>query len=372
MEYIVKEVSSQKEFKDFCQFQHRLYSSVPTFVPTLDRCQRKALSESPSQKYCAHKLLLAYDSKGNVAGRCCAMVNLRYNILYNTKKMQFGWTDFVEDYDAFKALMDSAVEWGRSQGATEIFGPFEHNSVIREGVLVEGFANMTQAFASFNPPYYARFVERYGFKKDVDLVQYRISGLSGVPDSLPDMSRRVLEETNMKIVGWSWLLRHKSLAAECFSALSQSLLGNHDFVPLTDAELSDFMRAARFFVLSGLSFALIDPNGHIAALAMASADLSSALKKADGSLSLFDKFRIVRSQLKFQDVDFFLVWTAPEYDKEGLSAVCYNRLVESLRDKDVRHCITRPIYEDEPSAKVWDSYIGKELYSRRRLYRMSI
>ena len=46
MQYTVREVGNDREFKLFYQFQNRLYRDCPTYVPSLDSDQRHTLSPS--------------------------------------------------------------------------------------------------------------------------------------------------------------------------------------------------------------------------------------------------------------------------------------------------------------------------------------
>ena len=68
MQIVVKEVTNSKEFKDFYQFQNKLYKDVAEYVPTLDMDQKNTLKNDPALGYCTRKLWLAHkDNK--VVGR---------------------------------------------------------------------------------------------------------------------------------------------------------------------------------------------------------------------------------------------------------------------------------------------------------------
>ncbi|MBR1538989.1 MAG: N-acetyltransferase, partial [Bacteroidales bacterium] len=139
MRYIVREVASSREFKQFYQFQNRLYKDCATYVPSLDFDQKHTLSKSPCLDYCRQKLLLCFNEEGQVVGRCCAIINPRYNELYGTRRMRFGWTDFIEDFEVARLLLSEAEAWGRSQGMNEIHGPLGYNTMYKQGLVVEGF-----------------------------------------------------------------------------------------------------------------------------------------------------------------------------------------------------------------------------------------
>ena len=50
----------------------------------------------------------------------------------------------------------------------------------REGLLIKGFDKLSQFFVYYNHPYYMQQMERMGYVKDVDWIEYRIS--------LPDLN----------------------------------------------------------------------------------------------------------------------------------------------------------------------------------------
>ncbi|MBQ2133951.1 MAG: GNAT family N-acetyltransferase [Bacteroidales bacterium] len=122
MQITIKEVSGKKELKAFYQFQNKLYRNCAQYVPSLDMDQKSTLTEDPALEYCVRKMWLAYKG-GEVVGRIQAVVNPRYNEFYNLKRVRFGWFDFVEDFNVAKALLDTAMAWGKEQGMTEVHGP---------------------------------------------------------------------------------------------------------------------------------------------------------------------------------------------------------------------------------------------------------
>ena len=136
MQIEVKEVSTKKEFRIFYTFQNRLYRNVPNYVPSLNIDQKVTLKSDPAIEYCERKLWLAWKD-GRAVGRIQGIINPRYNEYYNLKRIRFGWFDFIEDFNVAKALLDTAMAWGREKGMTEIHGPLAYNTLGRQGMLVE-------------------------------------------------------------------------------------------------------------------------------------------------------------------------------------------------------------------------------------------
>ncbi|MBQ0025341.1 MAG: hypothetical protein KBT00_06445 [Bacteroidales bacterium] len=366
--YSVKEVQTAQEFEEFYRFQNKLFSDNAAYVPSLDSDQKKSLSQSPCLEYCKQKLLLAYDPYGNVVGRCCAIINMRYNIIHNCHRMRFGWTDFIDDYEVFKLLMDTAIEWGRSEGMTEIHGPLGYNTMYKQGMVVEGFGNMPQSNNLFNAPYYPEYVEKYGFVKEADWLQYIFDGQTGVPERLERLSRAVLQRYGLKIVKARRFCRRKGAVEKFFKQYNTGFLSVMNFIPFTDKEIEmegkEYVRQLR----NSLSCIVVDSEGEVAAFAISLPNISNGLKKAAGSLFPWGWYHIMIDRFRCRDVDLMLVGSNPKYDGKGVSAILHCYLARKFKKNHVRFCITNPQYEDNPAIKVWDEYPDKKLYIRRRCY----
>lgn len=372
MKYIVKEVSNNDELKEFCQFQNKLYANNETYVPTLDYDQMSALSKSPCLEYCARKLFLAYSESQRVVGRCCAIINLRYNILNNVRRMSFGWTDFIDDYEVFRAMMDKAVEWGRGEGVTEIHGPVGYNSLYQQGMVIEGFNNVPRFNNLYNAAYYPNFVEKYGFRKESDLIQYKLHGQLGVSEEMERRGEDFMRKSGLHTVKMSKFRKHKGAVARFFEQYNASLSDIRDFTPLTDSEISQ--EGAKLLARSNnnLSCLIVDQKNEVAAFAICLGDMSEALRKANGSRWPWGWRYLKKSQKEFQDVDLMMTGFNPKYKGTDIVAACQSALSAMFKAQNVRYCITNPLFEGSEALKAWDGYTHKEPYIRRRRYIMSI
>lgn len=368
MEYTVKEVSSRKEFRDFYQFQNRLYRDCPVYVPSLDFDQKKSLSKSPCLDYCSQKLLLAYDSSGKLAGRCCAIINPRYNERYGTRRMRFGWTDFIDDYDAFKALMDAAVEWGREQGMTEIHGPLGYNTMYKQGMVVEGFENEPQFNNLYNFSYYPEFVERYGFVKEADWLQYSFSGTQGIPERIRRISGLLMERYGLRIVPVEELCRRKDIIGKFFKSYNEAFASVRNFVPFTGKEIAEEGAGYIDRLRNSLSCIIMDSDDEVASFGICTPSLSKALRRTGGRLFPFGWLHLLLADRHTEKVDMMLVGSASKWRGKGLSSIFHTYLADSFERTGVKVCISNPQFEDNPAVKVWDSYSDKTLYIRRRCY----
>ena len=369
MQILVKEVSSKKEFKAFYQFQNKLYKGCEQYVPSLDADQKSTLTNDPALDYCKRKMWLAY--KGDkVVGRIQGIINPRYNEFYNLKRIRFGWFDFEEDIEIAKALLDTAMAWGKEQGMTEVHGPLFYNTLGKQGMLVEGFENTPPSNCLYNYPSYVEFMEKLGFVKETDWVQLRLNGSQGAPEKLQRISEMLLKRYNLKMLDLKDVKGDfkKELIQKFFAIYNECFQAVHNFIPLTPKEIEKTGNAYFSLLKQELTCIVMDEKNEVAAFGLCFPSLSEALKKAKGSLFPFGWYHILKAYNKYHTIDLMLVGSSPDWAQKGLSAIYHNNLATSFKNHNLKYCITNPQIDTNIAAiKVWESY-DSEPYMRRRCW----
>ena len=369
MQVIVKEVSNQNEFKIFYQFQNQLYKNCKEYVPTLDMDQKNTLTNDPALDYCTRKLWLAYKGK-KVVGRIQAIINPRYNDYYHLKRVRFGWFDFEDDIEIAKALFDTATEWGRSQGMTEIHGPLAYNTLGRQGMLIEGFENTPPSNCLYNYPYYPKAMEELGFEKETDWIQYKLNASQGAPEKLNRMAEILLSRYNLKLLDIRTVkgAMKDELIEKFFRIYNECFTAVHNFIPLTEKEI--IKTGTTYFKLlrPELTCLVVDENGEIAAFGLCFPSLSEALKKSKGKLFPWGWYHLLKAYKKYNSIDLMMIGSNPAWNSKGLSAIYHANLAASFRKHNIGCAITNPQIETNVGAiKVWESY-DHETYMRRRCW----
>lgn len=65
-------------------------------------------------------------------------------------------------------MLDAVAQWGKSKGMDTIQGPLGFTDFDAEGMLVEGFDQLSTMATIYNYPYYPQHMEKLGFEKDAD------------------------------------------------------------------------------------------------------------------------------------------------------------------------------------------------------------
>ena len=87
----------------------------------------------------------------------------------------FSHFECIEDGKCCEMLLSEMCRVLKECGATHVEGTyFPHDPDNRRGILVEGFEYEPMILTSYNPPYYGKLLEDFGFKKDFDTVSYNL------------------------------------------------------------------------------------------------------------------------------------------------------------------------------------------------------
>lgn len=224
MTVTLKEVTRLHDLKTFIRFPAKLYQGNPYYVPALffDELNTLRHDRNPAFEHCEARYWLAYKD-GQLAGRVAAILNRRHIEKWGQKYLRFGWLDFVDDPEVSSSLLEAVETWGRAAGMEAVHGPLGFTDLDREGMLVEGFEEVATLSTNYNFPYYPAHMERLGYAKDTDWVEYEMM-VPAEPDPtiarIADLARRRYKLHLLEAKNKRELLKY---ASELFDILDEIL-----------------------------------------------------------------------------------------------------------------------------------------------------
>ena len=372
----VKKVSGSKEMRTFIDFANRLYGEHPCYVPNLLSDDAATLDPSKNHafEFCEAEYFLAWKD-GKVAGRVAAIINHRANEAWKVRQVRFGWIDFIEDINVLKALLHAVAGWGKERGMTDIAGPLGFTDFDPEGMLVEGFDRLGTMITIYNHEYYPRFLERLGFHKEVDWVEYLIR----LPDSLPEryakMGQLVLEKNNLRTRKLTMKDVHKEkYGQKMFRLINECYKDLYGYSLLSEKQMDQYVKQYLSFIdLRMVSF-IEDADGELVACGVTLPSLSKALKKSRGRLLPFGWAHLLNAlYLNRPDtLDLLLVAVKPEYRNKGLNSVMFCDLIPSLIKLGFRYAESNPELETNLKVQSLWSAFDSRIHKRRRVYSKSL
>ena len=359
----IQEVKTKKELKQFIRYPRQLYKNCPYFVPSLESDDYKTLMEHPARSFCDLRLWIAYKD-GKIAGRIGGLINHRYNELKNKKRIRFGWFDVDNDREVAKALLETVENWGKEENLLEISGPSRYSNMEKQGMLVEGFDVLTTLSSDYNYPYYPLFMDELGYEKEEDYLQSK-SEVKEIPERIKELSRRISERYGIKIKAFKNKKELMVYGKRLFETLNDSFIDVYNFIPLTDAEITDIIKNNFSFADKDLVGILVDKNDQVVGFSFSVPSLSKAFRKANGKLFPFGLFHILKALKKNDTVDLILTGVLPQWASRGIHAIYHHQLHQAYIDKGFKYGITNQQLESNHHHRIWERYGGKVITKRR-------
>lgn len=369
MKITIKEVSTKRELKQFVKFPNKLYLGNKFYVPPLIYSELKTLSkkDNPSFEFCETKYWLAYINY-NIVGRVAGIINYNYNKKVGENFVRFGWLDFIEDENVLKELIETVEFWAIQNNAKTIHGPLGLSEFDASGILIEGFEELSTSFGKFNFPYYSELIEKLGFKKDIDWVEYNIK----VPKSIPEKYSRIAMVVKNRYKLHSARLRKKKdllkYSDEVFQLLNQEYAGLYAFSELTKTQCEDLK--SQFIPLLRLKYVsiILNAENNVVGFGICMPSLSKALQKAKGRLYPFGILRI-QNALKYNDtIDTLLIAVHKDYKDKGVNSVIFNDIGNSIINSGITNIeSTRELEENFSVQNLWNKFEFRQ-HKKTRCY----
>ena len=147
--YRLVKVSSKKEQRDFLELPLRLYKKCPYFVPALYGDEKKIVKGDWHLKYAKQAFYLVYEGKKAV-GRVQAILSFQSNEKQHQKRVRFTRFDTINDKEVAAMLLGAVEDFARENGMDEVCGPLGYSDMDREGLLIEGFDQMSTYEEQYN------------------------------------------------------------------------------------------------------------------------------------------------------------------------------------------------------------------------------
>lgn len=367
MEYKVVEVLSKKDLRRFIRFPLDLYRDCKQYVPALNSDQVKSLTKVSTLSYCKRRMWMVLDGD-RVVGRICAMINPRYNALYEKKRIRFGWFDTIDDLAVARLLIGTAEAWAKEEGMTEIHGPLYYNTFGKQGMLVEGFENVPPFNCLYNYPYYNTLLEQLGFEKECDWVQYKMPADKGVPEKAVRISKLLMERYKLREGSIEDLKKDPAMVRKFFEVYNESFASAvYNYVPLTEEEIDEEAASMVPFLSDKCSSIIFDEEGDLVAFGISFPSISRALQRAKGRMFPLGWLYLLLAMRDFTTLDLMVNGAVPKWQNKGVSAVYHCILADKAKLYGSKWGISNPQIESNSAVNIWNSY-DHEPFMRRRCY----
>lgn len=373
MAIIIKKVSSKKELKTFIRFNYELYKGNPYSVPDLydDMLNTFNPKKNAAFEFCEAGYFLAYKND-RVVGRVAAIINHRANDTWQKKEVRFGWIDFIDDEEVSEALLDTVAQWGKERGMKSIVGPLGFTDMDAEGMLIDGFDQLGTMSTIYNYPYYQKHMEKLGFEKDADWVEFKMKVPEAIPEKFVRISEIILQKYKLKIRKLKRKeIKKKNYGQRIFDLINEAYAPLYGYSKMTQGQIDQYIKMYLPLIDLRMVSIIEDEEGNLIAAGISMPSLSEALQKAKGKMLPFGWYHLLKALFikKPKILDLLLVGVKPEYQSKGVNALLFYDLIPVYQQLGFEYGESNPELEDNKKVQSQWSVFNPEQHKRRRAYR---
>ena len=373
----IKQVSNRKELTQFVQFYYDLYRGNNYAVPYLFNEEMNTLrsDRNPSFECCDARYFMAFRN-GHLVGRVAAIINRRANECWQRRQIRFGWFDFIDDLEVSKALLQAVEDWGRKEGMTELAGPLGFIDTDREGMLVEGFDQLSTMYINYNHPYYPKHMEQMkGFEKANDWVEMKVRVPEVVPEKFSKITEMVRKRYGLRVHKFTRKeLIDQGYGRQLFDLLNTTYKDLYGFSQLSDRQIdklvNDYIKIADLNLVT----AIMDGEKMVG-FGITFPSFSYAMQKTrDGRFLPFGWWHMLKV-LKWHKtpiVDLLLIGVLPEYRSKGANALIFDDLIRWFQRYHFQWAETGPQMESNEGVLSQWQYLEATQHRRHRCYRKTL
>lgn len=366
---VIKKVENRRDLKKFISFPYKLYAGNKYRVPPLrfDEMNTLRRDKNPAFEFCEVKYWLAYKD-GKIAGRIAGIINWRYVEKWQNRYARFGWIDFIDDEDVSKALIETVEQWAKDKDMQAVHGPLGFTDLDYEGMLIEGFEELGTMATIYNYSYYPKHLEKYGYIKDIDWVEFEVEAPQEIPEKIGRIAAISLKKNNLRILKVKKSKELLPYAKDMFKVLDETYKDLYGVVPLSEKQVDLYIKQYFGFIRPDYISIILDSNDRVAAFGITMPSLSKALQKANGRLFPFGFVHLLKAMKNNSAIDLYLIGVRPDLQGKGVNSIIFNELHKIFINNNIVSAETNPELETNYKVQAQWKHFSHRQHKRRRCY----
>ena len=370
MSIIIKEVSNKKEQKLFVEFPNKLYKGNKYYVPPIYMDEIKIFRKDYVYYDTSDAWYFLAYKDNQVVGRISAIHQKTSNEKWKQKRLRFTRFDCIDDQEVANALFDKISEIAKQLGLEELVGPLGFSDLEREGLLIEGFEWENTYEEQYNYPYYQKLLENYGFTKDVDWLEHRLSIDESKAKRIIDYSEILKKRYNLTLVeGLSvneYIKRYKGQFFDLLDLAYDKIYGS---VPFTDGMKEMLIDNFKLIINMDLLGTIVNEKDEVVAFSIAFPAIGEAFQKSGGHLTLPALIKFLKIKKNPKKIDLGLIGVNPQAEGgSGGILMMLAYLMNLMIEKNIEYAETNLNLEDNINIlNVWKHFNCIQ-HKRRRCF----
>jgi GNAT superfamily N-acetyltransferase len=361
---------NKADVNSFVDLPYRLYRGHPQWVPP-PRMDVRSYLRKDKHPFYEHSEADFYvaEKDGEIVGRIAVLVNKRYNQQHDKQIGQFYFFECQKDIQIAEALFEQIFAWARKRGLNQMMGPKGMGPLDGYGMLVEGFEHrQLMTMMNYNFEYYPQFMEKLGFRKEVDFVSHHIHVADfQISERIHRIAERVQKRGKLRVLQMKNKRQLRSWADSIGKAYNNAFVDNWEYVPLTEKEIK-FVVDTVILLANPRFIKLIVHEQDVVGFLFAFPDVSDAMQRAKGNLLPFGIFDMLLDMRRTNWVAVNGMGILPEHQGRGGNALLYSEMEKTLRGSGFEHADLTQVAESAVQMRSDLENLGGKAYKNHRVF----
>lgn len=337
----IRQVKTRKDKKEFIEFPLRLYKDNPYFVPPLYSEEKALFKKDTVYSEQAESVFYIAVNEGKTVGRIQGILQRAANEKWKQKRVRFTRFDCIENQEIANALFKAVETWAKEKGMEQIVGPLGFSDLEREGLLIEGFNEISTFEEQYNYPYYATLIENNGFKKEIDWLEFKLFAPEQADERLERISNKMMEKYELRLQTAKTTREFvKKYKDQLFDVLDATYVDIYQSVPIPPKVKKSLTGSFKFILNIEYAGVILDKNDKMVGFGFAFPSIGKALQKSGGRLTPKAIAKALKSIKKPEVIDLALIGIMPEYRNRAIATAVISGLQKILVEGKVKYAET--------------------------------
>ncbi|MCI1245756.1 MAG: N-acetyltransferase [Bacilli bacterium] len=303
---------------------------------------------------------------GKVVGRIEAILNFASNGKWRQKRVRFNRFDAIDDPKVATSLFGALEKWALAKGMDEIVGPLGFSDMEREGLLIEGFDQLSTYEEQYNYAYYQSLIEGQGYRKEADWTERKVFAPESIDPRYHDISRLVMKKLNLHFAAIKSARQlFRDYGDAFFDIVDETYRDIYMTVPFTERQRKSMIASFKMILDPKYLSLILDENGECVAFGLCFPSLSKAVQKSGGRLTPACLVRLLHDIKRPKVLDMGLIGVRPDYRNTGIEWGFLSMVMDILGSGGIEYAETNLNLDGNLEIKnTWDRF--KTVFHKRR------
>lgn len=267
------------------------------------------------------------------------------------------------------ALFDAVEKWAIEKGMDTICGPLGFSDLEREGLLIEGFDQLSTFEEQYNADYYQKLIENCGYGKEVDWVERKIYLPKQNDGKMTRLAERMMEKYHLHVGEYKSTKELLEKAGDkVFDLIDESYRGLYGTVPFTPKVKAMVLKGFQMIIKPQYCHVVFDENENLVCFGLVMPSIAKAVQKSQGRLTLPTIIKVLKSINNPEILDLALIGVTDSYKNTGVVIITFAQMLEYLQNKNIVHMETNLNLETNTSIiSLWKRFETVQ-HKRRRSF----